>query len=64
MPATDITDERVCESARESPIAYADRRRKETGRPYIVTSGGHVWLDVPGNRALLKTMDLTIAYRS
>ncbi|WP_176125795.1 hypothetical protein [Paraburkholderia youngii] len=48
----------------ETPIDYAKRRRKETGRAYIVSSFGRALLDCPHNRALLKRLDETIIYRS
>jgi hypothetical protein len=38
----------------ENAVAYAIRRRRETGRPYIVSAQGHALLDCPANRKLCR----------
>ncbi len=43
---------------RERIEHYAQCRANETGRPYVITSVGHVWMDCPFNRKLAKTLDM------
>jgi hypothetical protein len=38
-------------------LIYAMQRHAETGRPYMVSSHGHVTLDCPHNRSVLMSDD-------
>ncbi len=38
----------------ETPDEYARRRILETGRPYLMTAMGHVFMDCAHNRRLAK----------